>query len=117
MSIMRTALASVVLLVAACGDDGGVRHLDGGPTIDSPMMMIDAPVVPQPVTVTVTSGGTPQADVKVYFLANDSSVISNTLTDSAGVASAVMPNGGTVTAVDPYPAPAGGLPSVFHELY
>jgi hypothetical protein len=86
------------MLLAACGDDDPVRHLDGG-VIDS--SMIDAPMN-QPVTLTVTSDGAPQVGVKVYFQGADSSVISNAMTDASGVASALMPGGGFVTAVDPY---------------
>lgn len=111
---MRKLVGLGVLLLAACGDDDPVRHLDGGP-IDSPVE-IDAPAG-QPVTLTVTVNGTPQVGVKVYFQGTDSSLISNTLTDATGVASAVMPNGGFVTAVDPYLVPEGGGPSESHDLY
>ncbi len=107
-------LASVVMVLAACGDDGPVRHLDGGPT-DSPEQMIDG-MTPQAVTLTVTSNGTPTPGVKVYFQGVDSSLISNTTTDATGVATALMPSGGFVTAVDPYGVP-GGVQTEFHDLY
>jgi hypothetical protein len=102
----RSALIAAVLL-AACGDDDPVRHLDGG--IDSKVSDVDAPNV-QPVTLTITSDGEPQAGVRVYFQNPDSSLISNTLTDESGVATALMPNGGFVTSIDAFGTrvPAGG---------
>lgn len=96
-----------VLSLAACGDDDPVRHLDGG--IDS---MIDAPNTPQPVTLTVTRDGLPQENVRVYFVGPDSSLISNAVTDSTGVATALMPSGGYVSAVNPFNgAQPAGIPT------
>lgn len=103
-------LVGLVMLLAACGDDSPVRHLDGG--TDAPLES-DAPL-PMAVTLTVTSGGSPQSGIKVYFQGSDSSLISNTMTDGSGVASAIMPNGGFVTALDPTGALGGGT---FHVVY
>ncbi|NVB78978.1 MAG: hypothetical protein HOV81_11320 [Kofleriaceae bacterium] len=76
--------------------------------MDSTVVDVDASNA-QPVTLTVTFDGTPVAGVKVYFQNPDSSLISNTLTDDDGVATALMPNGGFVTSVDAFgvPVPAG----------
>lgn len=109
---MLRKLAVLSFVVAACGDDDPVRHLDGG--IDSPMQMVDAPTMTDPVTLTITVDGQPQMGIKVYFLNPDSSVVSNTTTDATGVASAVMMLGGSVTAIDPYPSPSG---VVEHGVY
>lgn len=70
----------------------------------------DAPMA-QAVTLTIKFDGTPQAGVKVYFQNPDSSLISNTVTDDTGVATALMPNGGYVSAVDAFgTAVPAGLP-------
>lgn len=53
--------------------------------------------------------------VHVYFQNADSSIVSNTTTDDAGTASAVMAAGGYVTAVDPYNLPGFGGPQG-HQL-
>lgn len=106
---MRSLLVCLGLplipLVAACGDDG-VKHLADAP----PQQPIDAPVVqpdgpPAPVQITITNDGAPVAGVAVYFQAPDSTLIAMAMTDATGVASAAMPHGGFVTAVDPQPAP------------
>jgi hypothetical protein len=113
MVSMRKLLLLVVAMAAACGDDDPVRHLDGGMDAPDSMMMIDAPVVPMPVKLTVTLDGQPQAGVKVYFLASDSSVVSNTMTDSAGVATGVLMSG-SVTAVNPFSTAQG---AITYEVY
>lgn len=88
----------LAIALLACGDDG-VHHLaDGGP--DGPVEF-DAPPTNDPVTVTVTNGGSAAAGVKVYFLNADSSVVSNTTTGADGNATAVMDAGGTVTVIEP----------------
>jgi hypothetical protein len=103
-------LVCLLVLVGACDDQDPVRHLDGGMTDGA--VSIDAPTTPQPVTLTVTLDGAPQANVRVYFQNPDSSLIANTLTDASGVATALMPNGGFVTAVNAFRAPVpAGLPS------
>lgn len=106
-------LVGLVMLFAACGDDSPVRHLDGG--MDAPVDT-DAPVQ-EPVKVTVTFGVTPVPGVKVYFQAGDSSLIASAMTDATGVASALMPNGGFVTAVDPFASAPGGPSPEYHDLY
>lgn len=97
---MRYSLG-VLLMVAACGDDG-VNHLaDAPPVQDDAAPNIDAPN-PTTVRLTITDNGLPVADIKVYFQNADSSLVSATQTDASGVASAMMEPGGFVTAVDPY---------------
>lgn len=96
------ALGSTLAL-AGCGDSGTNALPDGPP---------DAPPDSGPVTVTVTRGSEPQADVEVYFLAPDSSVVAAARTDATGVASAVMAPGGSVTAIDPFERSATS-----HRLY
>ncbi len=100
-------LVGLLVAVAACGDDG-VHHLaDAPPTADARVdgaPGIDA--APLPVTITVTKDSAPLPNVKVYFQAPDSTEISSTTTDATGVASAFMPNGGFVTALDPFPLPS-----------
>jgi hypothetical protein len=86
-------------VLAACGDDGdSVRH-DSGVTSDS--LEIDA-AAGAPVSLTVTSYVTELAGVRVYFQNPDSTLVASVLTDASGTASAVMPLGGYVTAVDPF---------------
>jgi hypothetical protein len=80
--------------------------MDSGVDIDG--QDIDA-ALPAAVKVTVTgAGGLKQAGVRVHFQNPDSTLVSSADTDANGVASAVMPLGGYVTAVDPFPqTPAG----------
>jgi hypothetical protein len=108
-------LSLLVLLVAACGDDG-VRHTPDAAPHDSalhdgsPDAPGDAPFAP--VTLTASVDGTGVAGVQVYFQNADSTVVLATTTDATGTASAVMQAGGYVTAVKPYTPPAfGGTPS------
>ncbi len=104
-----------LLLATACGDDSNRRITDGSVANgDAPT---DAPAPATPVTVLVKSNDGPQAAVKAYFQASDSSVISNTATDSTGTASAVMPGGGYVTVVMPYNPPAFGGTSLRYQLH
>lgn len=105
MGVMRTAV--LLVLLAACGDDG-VRHTPDASPHDGPS--IDAPdAAAQPVTVTVTRDGQAVPNVHVYFQNADSSVVLATTTDANGAASAVMDAGGSVTAVDPYALPLFGV--------
>jgi len=101
----------LLLMVAACGDDG-VRHTpDAAPHGDGPVTP-DGPVdaAGTPVTITtVRTGGVPVMGVHVYFQNADGTVVLATTTDATGTASAVMAAGGSVTAIDPYtPPPFGG---------
>ena len=96
-----------IVALAACGNSG-VHHLDDGGA-DAPEG-IDAvvPDVPSPdanrsgpVTIRVTTNGTPAAGATVYFLNADDSVVAETTTASDGTATEVMLPGGTVTLVEP----------------
>jgi hypothetical protein len=94
------SLATLVLVVAACGDDGNVNPLADAPLApDSPPA--DAPTTGL-VTLTVTLNDQPQVGIRVYFQNADSSLVSATETDANGVASATMDAGGYVTAIDPF---------------
>lgn len=96
-------LVGLVALLAACSKDT-VHHLaDAPPGIDA--SAIDA--APAPVTLTITQDGTPVPDVKVIFQGPDSTLVSSTTTGADGVASATMPHGGYVTAIDPFPTRGG----------
>ncbi|MGC4117877.1 MAG: hypothetical protein QM765_25685 [Myxococcales bacterium] len=85
---------------AACGDDDFTGLPDGPDRPDTPEP--DGPQVGL-VKLTITDGGTPQPMVKVYFQNADSTIVSATMTDVNGVASAVMEAGGFVTAINPFP--------------
>ncbi|HUS32382.1 MAG TPA: hypothetical protein VMZ53_27970 [Kofleriaceae bacterium] len=101
---MRT-LVVLPLLLAACGEVDPVRHLDGG-MIDSPEM-IDAPVTPQPVTLTIMRAGLPQVGIVVHFQNADSTLVATAMTDATGTASQIMNAGGYVTAIDPFATASG----------
>lgn len=94
-----------LLSVAACDEDNPVRHLDGG--MDAPVM-VDAPVAPQPVTLTVMSGGLPKVGVVVHFQKADSTLVATAMTDGTGTAAQVMDAGGYVTTIDGLSLPSGG---------
>jgi len=98
---MRRLLAFVVVLAAACGDDGGVNQLADAPVFDAPDVDAQTSGV---VTLTITSGTAGVADVKVYFQNADSSVVAVGMTDANGVVFATMEAGGYVTAIDPFAA-------------
>jgi hypothetical protein len=87
---------TLLLALVACGDDGNRHIIDAPNGGDSP----DG-TGPAPVTLTVINGPTPTAGVRVYFQGPDSTLISSTTTDTTGTATAVMPDGGFVTALDP----------------
>jgi hypothetical protein len=108
---MRRLLV-VLIAVAACGDDSN-RHI-----IDAPIQQPDGPngdAPPAAVTLTITNRGVVVPSIRVYFQDADSHVVSATMTDTSGVASAVMGPGGFVTALSPFAAPAFGGPS--EQLY
>ena len=65
--------------------------------------MVDAPVTPQPVTVTVKADGVGQEGVVVHFQNADSTLVATEMTDATGTASHPMNAGGFVTAIDPFP--------------
>lgn len=79
------------------------------------MVEIDAPP-PEPVSITITDEGQPQAGVTVYFQNPDSTVVATEETDSTGTATAVLYEGGYVTAVNPYVVTAG-LPANFLRTF
>ena len=103
-------LIAALGLVTACDEDNPARHLDGG-VQDSPEQMIDAPVAPKPVTVTVKSVGIGQEGVVVHFQNADSTLVATEMTDATGVASHRLDDGGYVTVINPFPAAPAGLPS------
>lgn len=95
-------LSILLVLVAACGDDG-VRHTPDATLHDAPAVTDGAPDAPLlPVSIAVVNGDAAVSGVHVYFLNADSTVVLATTTDATGTASAVMVAGGSVTAVDPF---------------
>src|ERR1700733_14986133 len=92
----------ISLGLLACGGSS-VHHLaDGGG--DAPRAPDgappDAPAMGA-VSVTVTLEGSGAANVPVYFQDADSTIVSDTVTDGSGVATATMGAGGFVTVVEP----------------
>lgn len=103
-------------VLAACGDDGNSGRLaDAPPTSDAP-----AEPASRTVVLTVINRGAPQPGVRVYFLGAGDAVIASAETDASGNATADMPSGGSVTAIDPFPEPAGAaavaIADNFNEL-
>jgi hypothetical protein len=70
-----------------------------------PMSTSDAGAERGAVTVTVTRAGVPLANVRVYFLRTDSTVIATESTDPAGVATAEVEAGSLVTVMMPSDPP------------
>lgn len=97
----------LLLAAAACGDDGGNNKVDAGSNDIDAKVFEDAPSVNDPVKITVKYNGAAKAGVRIHFQNPDSTLIASADTDSNGVASAMMPNGGWVTAVNPF-AQTGG---------
>ena len=111
-------LAVLVILLAACGDDG-VRHIT-----DAPPAPIDAPegidgALPPPVTVTVSFAGAVQPGLNVFFTNADGSPVATQVTDATGTASQEMAAGGSVTVVAPTPILPGivRIPTQSPTLY
>jgi len=100
------------MAAAACGDDGG-NNTRADAAVGDDGQVDAAPTTP--VTLTVKLDGAAVAGVRVHFQNPDSSVITSVDTDATGTASAMMPEGGFVTAVDPFT----GAPGVGtrHDLY
>ncbi|MBV8761149.1 MAG: hypothetical protein JO257_27885 [Deltaproteobacteria bacterium] len=97
----------IVVVLMACGDDGGRHTPDATPHADGAVdSAADAPVAP--VTIAAIRDQQPVMGVHVYFQNADSSVVLATTTDANGIASAVMAPGGYVTAVNPFTLPALG---------
>lgn len=104
------------LFTVNCGE-GGDRRITDAPVHGVDDAPTDAPPAPAPVTVTVTDNSGPRVDLPAYFQNRDSSVVSSTLTDGSGTASAVMAAGGYVTVVLPYLPPAFGGTTLQYQLY
>lgn len=101
-------------VAASCGDDSSSNgHLADAP----PGGGIDAPSgsggTPPPVTLTVTRNGAAVPGVHTYFLNPDSTVSATVDTDANGAATAPLPDGGSVTAIDPFPQPVLGVLQMF----
>ncbi len=100
MRLVEWIALVAVPLVAACGDK--VHHgVDAGPIdarVDALVPSDDPP--PGAVTLTITRGGAPVAGISVIFQAADSSLVHAALTNDNGIAWAMMPSGGFVTAVE-----------------
>lgn len=109
---MHYLRAGFLLAVAACGGGGGgsAGHLPDAPA--SADAAIDG-TADSSVTLTVTDLGAPKAGVHVYFVAADGTPVKTMDTGADGSASAVIAEGGSVTALDPFslqaaPAPGSG---------
>jgi hypothetical protein len=117
------SLKLVVLVVcaapvaASCGDDSSSNgHLADAPPGGGSGSAIDAPSgtgTPPPVTLTVTVDGAPVPGVHTYFLNPDDSVAATVDTDASGTATAKLPDGGTVTAIDPFVPPVQAVLRAF----
>lgn len=98
MRLYWAFLLSASTALVACGDDDSAGRLADAPP------QSDAYVEPDTtVTLTVTYDGAPRAGVHTYFLAPDNTVVATVDTNASGVASAKLPLGGSVTAIDPFP--------------
>lgn len=98
---MRRTLPLLPLLILAACDDGGGAITDAA-SIDTSMndcgcVTTDAP--DPMVTVQVLDTAGPLAGVPVYFLDGLGAPVAMSATDALGQAHAVMPTGGSVTAV------------------
>jgi len=92
-------LAITLLLVAACGDDDGIRRLPDAPP--APDGSVDA-ATSGPVSLRLTLDDLPQAGVNVYFQDAASGLVATVATGTDGVATATMEPGGYVTVVQPF---------------
>ena len=75
---------------------------------------------PEPVTevrITVHDGSSAQAGVKVVFQDPSDTVIADTVTDASGVATAKLPEGGTVNVIREYGPNAKGEPGPIDHVY
>ncbi|HEX3763986.1 MAG TPA: hypothetical protein VHW23_35065 [Kofleriaceae bacterium] len=111
---MRSFLTVCVLAGAVglggcggCNDNNSVGHLPDAPP--APDAAPDS-MPPDAVSLVILNHGVPAVGVPVYFLNADGSVANAAVTDGNGIASAVVTQGGSVTAVRPFttePPPAG----------
>ncbi|MBP9206009.1 MAG: hypothetical protein KBG28_18685 [Kofleriaceae bacterium] len=132
MRIFARVLSSLLLLLsAACGDDGGAgadarasadaaADAGAGAADASP----DATPPPMPVTVRAHDGATGLAGLQVAFLGPDDAVLAVTTTNGAGEASAVVPYGGQALLVSAdrrtvylWQGLAGGTLDLFVDTY
>lgn len=91
----------LALLVAACGKDA--HHTVDAPPTDVAVDMLGASDDNPPanaVKLTVTRGTSPVENVAVYFQDPQSALIEQKLTSKNGLAWALMPDGGFVTAIE-----------------
>ena len=98
---MRRTLPLLPLLILAACDDGGGAITDAA-AIDTPMNdcgCVNADTPDPTVTVQVLDSAGPLAGVPVYFLDGLGAPVAMSATDALGQAHAVMPTGGSVTAV------------------
>lgn len=103
-------LVALVFLIPACGG-GKSGEVDGG-SVDG-THAIDAPATA--VTIHVfDSGHAPVVGRAVAFLKADDSVVAEVMTDSAGTASAPMPDGGSVTVAAPAVVTGSGGEAVLY---
>ncbi len=105
---MRTLrAASLLALIAACSEPGS-----------QPAMLPDSspppPPITGPVSIRIAVNTTPMAGVTVMF--QDGSVVESVQTDAAGVATARMRSGGSVTALNPFGVPAAGDPDELRTM-
>lgn len=92
----RSATALVGLLVAC----GAVKHGDLPDAPSASDAAVDAPPAPVKATVlTLLSDGAADPTAKVLFQGADGSVVSDGLVDAGGHAQAMLPGGGTVSAI------------------
>lgn len=101
---MRRAgsLATVLVAFAACGNDGLHHTVDALPAdvaIDQVTPNNDDPPAGA-VTLTITRNSAAVANVAVFFQDPSSTLIEQTLTNEGGLAWALMPDGGFVTAIE-----------------
>lgn len=92
---------AIALVLAGCNAD--IHHTpDGGPPDVLPDSLTTSTGEPpaNAVKLHVTRAGMPVPNVAVFFQATDSAPIASSLTNDTGVAWAVMPAGGFVTAVE-----------------
>lgn len=92
-SVHVCVAVAVANLLVACGEVGKVPASDGN-TGD------DASLLPVTVTVLTTVGdGAPDQTAKVLFQDPDGAVVSDSMVDPAGHAQAMLPRGGSVSAI------------------
>ncbi len=92
MAAARVMVVFLVLPLVACGGDDGA-----GVGIDGAIATIDAAADPTVVVATPASTG----PWTVLFLGGDGVVLATVVADAAGLASAPMPAGGTITLIRP----------------